>query len=262
MCKHDLFSAEAGGERREGKMDAAVLATTYAAARWFAHFIHDELPLQLLAPTLGTPVIHRRQAYLHEAGWREALGVAKPAAFDVLCARELTVVRDFSQNRGKRERCLELRRRLAGRPKGASRVYLKRDNGVGMQRVLVNEDAVIARLEREGFVVVEPTKISVEELLAKCMGAETVVSVDGSHMSTVSLWMATGGRMLNLNPPWRVTIVETQIMWSFGVYGGVFVCDPGETEDRFSANPEEVVRAVEGMGKAEPAQEKARVMVG
>ena len=250
MYKHDLFSHRGwgGGDEgyRAGAIECGVLAADYGTSRWFGHFIHDELPLQMLTSTLGSPVMHRRKEHVHEAGWREALSMPAVPAYDALAARKVIVLQDYAQNRSKRERCKALREKLAGRPKDAERIYLRRDPRSGMERVLVNEEAVIKRLVYEGFTIVEPGVISVEELLRKCFGARMVVSVEGSHMSTVSLFARDGGRMLGLHPPYRVTAIQPQVMWSFGIRGGIFVCDPAEgSTRRFRADPNEVMRAID-----------------
>ncbi len=42
------------------EISRGVLASTYSGARWFGHFLHDELPLQELVPSIGPGIGHLR----------------------------------------------------------------------------------------------------------------------------------------------------------------------------------------------------------
>jgi hypothetical protein len=116
LHKHDLFrgpgNLAAFTHERAGTLDDAVLASCYAGARWFGHFLHDELPLQMLARKLGNAVGHCRPAYRHERAWRSLLELDAPADYGVMHARRLIVIDDIGQNPDKRARYRSLRDRL------------------------------------------------------------------------------------------------------------------------------------------------------
>ena len=102
MHKEDLYRGK--GFRRTlldepaGDLESAVFATSYAGARWYGHFLHDEFPLQELAASLGTMIGHARPAYAHEPGWRTILKTPSPALYGMLRVRELTVLDDLGQH--------------------------------------------------------------------------------------------------------------------------------------------------------------------
>src|SRR5262249_39695322 len=156
-------------------LDQAVLASTHSGAAWFGHFLHDDLPLELLAATLGRMVGHARPVYGHEPAWRKALGTPAPERYGMLRVRELTVLDDIGQNPAKRQRYATLRARLEGKLGTGDRVVLRRPAAGGAERRIRDEEKLWERLAREGFVILDPAVIGVDGLLEKCGRASVVV---------------------------------------------------------------------------------------
>jgi hypothetical protein len=238
--KSTLFSQPAA------EMDRAVWATSYAGARWFGHFLHDDLPLEVLASGLGPMVGHARPPYRHEAGWRKALDLPGPDLYGALRVRELTVLDDVGQTRGKRRRYAALRSRLAGRKGAADRVVLLRGSGGGEERRIQDEALLWERLRGEGFAILDTSVLSVDELLEKCAGASVVVSVEGSHAAPAFYLARAGATLVFLYPPSRVSSLMPQLSSFFGLRAAMFVGEPvDDSPFVFKVDPDELLRLID-----------------
>jgi hypothetical protein len=229
-----------------------VLATTYSGARWFAHFLYDDLPLQELVSDFGRAVGHLRPVYKHEPGWRTALGVPAPPSYAALRARELVWIDDCGQNLAKRRRYHALRSRLKDRPPGHDRVFLRRNPfPAGEVREISNIDEVESRLVREGFHPVDTGQVSVEEMLALCMHASIVVSVEGSHAAPAYYFARGGACLMFLYPPRRVSVLMPRLAGFYGQVGAMFIGepaagnDPARNDSHFYVDPDELAREIE-----------------
>ncbi len=224
-----------------------VMASTYSGARWFAHLLYDEFPLQELAWTLGTSIGHVRPAYPHEPGWRAVLGVPAPPAYAAVRARKLIWVDDCGQNFAKRRRFQALRSRVTGFPNGHDRVFLRRNPfPVGEVRRIVNGDEVEERLEREGFHIVDTGQVTVDEMLTRCMNASLVVSVEGSHAAPAYYFARRGACLLSLYPPRRVSVLMPRLASFYGQVGAMFIGEPcAEGDTAFYVNPDELMREID-----------------
>lgn len=186
---------------------AATMASTYSGNAYFGPFLREDLPLSLLAEDYAENIVVNRPLYHHEPGYREMLGCPRPAAPVYADVAELTLYQDFGKNPHKRERYLFLRNRLKQHlnlPAGDvnRRVYIKRGQ-TGVKRVMTNEAGVEAYLHRAGFVVIEPARLTPEEISRALFGARVVVSVEGSHISHSVYSMADNATLLVLQPPDR-----------------------------------------------------------
>jgi len=256
MHKEDLYT---GSDVRSllrgdwGEVPQAVLATSYAGARWYGHVLIDDLPLQELAPTVGLPIGHVRPKFPHEAGWRSALQIPEPRPYSVLRARELVFIDDRGQNLAKRRRYQKIRAQLSNRPRGHERIFLARKtSGGGEKRGLVNEAEIEQRLASEGFHIVDTSTVTVEEMLQRCAGASVIVSIEGSHSAPAYYFAGDGACVMFLYPPGRVGTNMTFLASFFGLFGAMFICEPVEGADPaqlFRADPDELMREVDEASK-------------
>ncbi len=250
LHRGDLYSTldwRALWHAETAEIDQGVLASSYAGARWFGHLLHDELPLQVLAESIGSPVAHSRPTYQHEPGWRSALDVSIPPSYAVLRAHELVWIDDRGQNPAKRDRLQALRGRLAGRPKGHDRVFLRRPVSGGEARQIVNVDEVERKLEQAGVRIVDTGRLSVEELLKECLGASMVVSIEGSHAAPAYYFAGRGACVLFVYPPQRVSVLMPRMAGFYGQVGGMFIGEPveGDRNGDFRVDPDELVREID-----------------
>jgi predicted RNA binding protein YcfA (HicA-like mRNA interferase family) len=226
-------------------LDCAALASTMMGMRWWGHWVLDDIPYQMLAERFGCPVMCPRPLYYHEPGLRSALGIPSPGHYGVIRCKEMVVCTEHAINPDKTRRFAEIRSRLAHLPVGHRRVYIRRGDW-GKRRSLVNEDVLVERLQRHGFVVVDTKGCSVDEIIANCKGAETVVGIEGSHLVLALLSMQHEGKVILLNPPYRVDTILADFGLFFGLRAGMFICEPeGNSTTDFRADPEELIRFID-----------------
>lgn len=191
------------GDRAAEK--SAALACTFYGSFYFGHWMRDDLSLALAAAEIDKPVITSRTAFRHEPGYRDLLS-AHPLARAACAFGRIVVIEDFPQNTSKRRRYEELRARLAVRipETGCRRVYLRRGT-VGAQepRNLINGDQIESFLAAQGFAVVDPDRLSSEELCRHLRGASIVVGIEGSHLAHAIYAIAGDGVICALQPPQR-----------------------------------------------------------
>jgi Glycosyltransferase 61 len=220
-----------------------VLAGSCAGSTWFGHWLEDEVPLLMLGCLHGKPVAHARSEFAHEAAYRSALGLPAPARFKLARIGMLAIVDEFAQNPSKTLRYQIMRRRLSRRPQGNGRIFLYRGSS-GTPRNLINERLLAARLEKEGFAIIDVGGATFDELLRLCRGASLVVSVEGSQLAHALFTMKDYGTMLILCPPNQVHTTVAEIGVFCRLTSGLFVCEaanaPGQSG--FYANPDEVLR--------------------
>jgi Glycosyltransferase 61 len=184
---------------------SAALACTFYGSFYFGHWMRDDLSLALAAAEIDKPVITSRTAFRHEPGYRELLD-AHPLTCAACVFDRIVLIEDFSQNSSKRRRYEELRARLAARiPEAACRrVYLRRGTmGALEPRTLLNGAQIESFLVARGFVIVDPDRLSSEELCRQLRGARIVVAVEGSHLAHAIYAMAADGVICALQPPHR-----------------------------------------------------------
>lgn len=257
--KDDLWSVNDRKALLRGdvaELDFAVLASTYSGTRWFGHFLHDELPLQQLVPSLGPGVSHVRRYFKHEPGWRTAMGIEAPPMYAVLRAKELLCVDDKGQHAEKRQRYQAMRAQIPMHGKHRRVLLVRNAAAGGESREIVNAEDVQARLVQEGFHVVDTGRVSVSEMLDECSGAETVVSVEGSHAAPAYYFAQLGACLFYVYPPQRVSVQMPALSMFYGLFGAMFIGEPVAGSDlSFRVDPEELVREIE---RAEHAARQVR----
>jgi capsular polysaccharide biosynthesis protein len=223
LHKGDLYRSRRKVHFRPAGFDRAVLASTYTAARWFGHLLHDDLPLQLLARDLGPPIAHARSVYPHEPDYRRLFNVPAPAWHPSLFARELVVLVDYAQNASKRARYRTMRQAVPRPPAGAARtrVYVRRAGGPA--RPAENEELLIEALVRRGFEVIHKSVDPVERVLALCSRAVQIVGIDGSHMVPPLFLAPEDAEILFLVPSHRTQQVLWHVADALGLRTALYV---------------------------------------
>ncbi|MDB4977069.1 MAG: hypothetical protein JWN48_5410 [Myxococcaceae bacterium] len=181
----------------------AVMTATWTGSRYFAHWIVDDLSLQLLGAELGDPVTIARPLTKHQAEYQALLGISVPALrtaqFD-----ELVLVKDHAQGRSKIARYTRLRAMLLQAvPSAPHRGVMIMRGESGTRRVLTNEAELAERLRSLGFRIIRPEGMSAREIVAQIAGARVVVGVEGSHLAHALLCMDPAGAYLIIQPPNR-----------------------------------------------------------
>lgn len=213
-------------------IDAATLVSCYAGSRFFGPFLKDSLPQELLPDAGAHPIAMRTKSYGHEAKYRALFDLLAPPLVEHAYIRKLTFYDDFGQNSGKAARYATLHQRLSKQLQSPGMqppvgVYLKRGQ-TGEARILSNETALEDTLRAQGFDVVEPAKLTAEEIARRTLDAPIVISVEGSHISHVAYSMARNGTLLVLQPPDRFAMAFKEFTDRVGIRFAFFVGDPAK----------------------------------
>lgn len=189
------------------ELDDALLVSSEYGLRYFGHWMHDDLPREMLALDQGSPalsVLVRPTA--QQAAYAARLGLSS-RAFDHVRVRRLSVVDDRGQNRHRRERYRRLQQRaLAGdRPVPCTGIYVRRGTG-GSARSLDNEAEVATLADRLGLRTLDPQTTPVRDFITLGAGAALVMGLEGSHLINALMWMQPGAHLLMLHPPQRFNL--------------------------------------------------------
>lgn len=253
VSKQTLRHFDLSGSASE--VERAALISTCAGSTWWGHWILDEVPMHMYVEKLAPPLAFNRTPHYDESAYLELLGLVTPKRLGVAVVRELLVLDEFAQNPLKTRRYQDIRQKLFQQAKDKTRsrnpVYIARGN-TGSYRNLVNEPELIARLEAQGFTTLNMKNTSPQQLLDACLGADLVVSVEGSHLAPVLYMMQQYGNLVLLNPPHRVLTTLGDVGIFCGLSAGMFICTeaggPSSAEE-FFADPDEVLRFIDDSRK-------------
>ena len=179
------------------------LSGTYFGSLYFGHWMTDDLSLNAAAENTGDPVIPQRKAYSHEDGYKRMFEMS-PRKVGRATFERLTILDDIGQNSYKRRRYQLLRSRILGiaKPATGRRIMLHRGSS-GVSRRLENELEIEALLEKQGFSIIDATRLTAEELASQTVGAQIVIGVEGSQLAHALYSIADHGVMCALQPPYR-----------------------------------------------------------
>lgn len=223
------------------------LGSNFPGSNFFGHFLLDDFPLALIPDANSDLIVLETNAYEHEAGYREILGLQRPPVVHHARVDELIVYVDFAQNSLKALRYNELRRRLrrsqgSAGSNGSKNVYLKR-GATGEPRLVVNEEALEAHLAGLGFDIVEPAILNAQEISRRVLDAQLVVSAEGSHLSHAIYSMAEEGAFLILQPPDRFATTYKAFTDRMGMRFAFLIGDPAD--GGFSVDLDDLDRLLE-----------------
>jgi capsular polysaccharide biosynthesis protein len=137
------------------------------------------------------------------ADYERALGM-RPWRASAARFEELLLFDDQPHNDHKRQRADRFRHKLAGeRVDRHPGIFLLRGTS-GARRILRNEREIAERLAaRRGFQILEPRQASLDEIIARCSGAQVVAGVEGSHLVHGLMLMPADARAFVIQPPDR-----------------------------------------------------------
>lgn len=209
------------------RLEHATLASTAYGARFFGHWMLDDLPLALAAERLGNAIDVLQTPSAHQSAYVRMSGIVCRTVLDARI-RELVVLDDVGQNDFKAERLEDLRRRLesavASGPAARGVMVLRKDTG--KSRLLVNELEIARWLEAQGFEIVSPLEVQAEDLVRTCSRAQVVVGVEGSHLTHAVLCMRPQSTLVTIQPPTRFDAVLKDWCDCKGVRYGFVLGDP------------------------------------
>jgi hypothetical protein len=202
----------------------AQLCTDYTIDLYFGHWMHDGLPLELLAAEQGmTALTLAGKNWLHEDGYRRLTGLVPTQTNNAKIDR-LWVIDDRGISENRVRRIQEIRRRIRASVRGRTEkpVFIGRGN-LGVARHLVNSDEIKETLAKNGFEIVEPERESVEHIVGALVQAPLVITVEGSAQNHGLFAAPPGATLLLIQPPYRFNALSkpfadaAAMHWAFAV---------------------------------------------
>ena len=219
-------------------LEKAAIASSLLGNKYFGHWLRDDCSTYILAKQFSKPLcIEPSFAAPHICKYREYFDqewiYTQRAYID-----HLIVFQDYGQNRSKRDRYMQLNKKIVrrfGNKKRTPLVYLRRGNS-GVPRPVENEPELIELLSRRGFVVVDVELQTVESLLESLASAKIVVSMEGSHLAHCAFSVPNKSGILVLQPPDRFASIHRDWTMCQGVRFGFVVGNRGASGYVFSGS--------------------------
>ena len=229
------------------RLEVAHLMSSWAGSAYFANYMQDVLPLQLLPPEDDPCITVVTKSYEHEAGYRDLLSLPRPPRVVSAHVKRLISYTDFAQNNSKLVRYRTLRQRVrahfAGYPRRSPPgVYLKRGE-TGERRIVTNEADLEQALSALGFDIVEPAKLVPSEVAQRMLETPIVIGVEGSHLAHAIYTIADHGTMLVIHPPDRFAMTYKEFTDRLDMKFAFVVGHPAK--DGFTVDIDEIKRILE-----------------
>ena len=207
-------------------LNQAVVTDTDIGHVHFGHWLREVVPASLVGSDAIPSLSMRRPHFRHAAQYEKFFKLQTIYANKGL-VENCFLLSDFSQNSYKLTRYLTLRDNLKSSLNPSdityNGVFIARGN-TGAKRLLINENEVIAHLEKKGFDIVYPEKMTVEEIVKRLWNAKVVITVEGSAHNHAIYSMALKGALLELQPPSRFGIIIKGACDCLGIGWGFYVC--------------------------------------
>ncbi|SIT86997.1 glycosyltransferase 61 family protein [Pontibaca methylaminivorans] len=184
------------------------------AMPYFGHWVNDALPATLLCRPDEALYLPFDPGWPHPARYLELLEIDAIRDRTVFFQR-MSFCLDIGQNENRRERQRTIRSRIRRRfhPAAAKGVLIRR--GAAGARQLANEEELAHRLTERGFDSCSSTD-TLDRILEATSGADTIVSIEGSHISHALLSAADHAHFIVINPQDRFNAVFNDYMPAFG----------------------------------------------
>lgn len=166
----------------------------------FAHWVHEACPTSMLAKEGDAIILPSRPNWPHTRQYASLFEVGIEPG-ELFFVENFHAYEDYSQNSSKVARYKLMRQMIQDKitAQGNRFIYLARGR-TGEKRDLANEAQLIEFLQTIGFVVVEPEKLTVQQIMEKCLNAEMVVSMEGSQLTHAAFSLKQNGVILALVP--------------------------------------------------------------
>lgn len=226
-------------------VDCGALAGSYLGLLYFGHWLRDDSALELLGSEFGEPVTMAPPAeWTHCAEYRGVLDlqsrVTGAARF-----RKLFMFddEDFSPHKAARLRALRARATKLGNGGGHRRIFLSRGLRDGGGRAFSNEQEIAAALAADGFAILDPMKMSVQDFARVLGGVDLLVGPEGSQFAHAALFLKPGAGLLAITSPNRFVTSHKRWCDDIGVRYGFVI--PDESENGLTLNISDLKRTIE-----------------
>jgi capsular polysaccharide biosynthesis protein len=233
------------------ELDSAVITDNEIIHQYFGHWLRDFLTSTLVGTQNMQSISFRKQHYFHSAEYLNLLEI-NCIYGNLGRVNSLFLLEDYSQNSYKTNRYRALRERLGTKmdtfsQKVSTGVFMARGD-TGVKRHLSNEPAVIAHLEKKGFDIIYPEKMSASEIAKKLWNAPILISVEGSAFNHGLYTIAENGAYLVLQPPHIFNNVHKGICDALNRPYGFYICQPAQNSDEFYVDSmDDLDRVIDGL---------------
>jgi hypothetical protein len=215
------------------------LSTNYASGTEFGHWLRDALVSEMHGVKLGVGAIGlAREPWPHEPGYRDSAELYCDYPYSAKINR-LILLDDRGLNSNWAIRFEALRNRirldrlvLPGDSSG-SLVFIDRGTG-GRMRDPSNIADIKRLLQSEGFRIIVPSEMSVDEMALSLRDVSVAVSVEGSHLNHLHLLARDGCSLITLQDPRRYSLHHKRVVDIYGGLFGVVVGVPDPVSNRYS----------------------------
>lgn len=216
-------------------IQSAVMTDWDVTHQYFGHWLSEAVPASLIGNSEMQSIVFRKPHFLHASEYSDLFDL-KTLFGNCGKVNNLYLLEDNAQNSYKVKRYLTLRARIEQKLKpincAYAGVFMARGDS-GVKRNLSNEQAVIDHLEKRGFDVVYPEKMSVTDLVKRLWNAPIVISVEGSALNHNIYSIALNGAYLILQPPHLFNNVHKGICDAMNRPYGFYVCHATQNPDEF-----------------------------
>ena len=226
----------------------ALSTHTPVSIRYFGHWLSDSCPTALFCEEDEALLMTHRPAWPHAYDYCPLFDIA-PKDAGVFHVEKLTWMDDVGQGPSRMERCQRLRRRLRANVKPAdlktpppSRIYLRR-GATGMNRTIANEEALIDRLSKQGFVTVDMQHMSVPEIMRAAIDADICVTMDGSHQNHAFYFLRDHGLLCMVQPADRFSLGGFEMGAGAGYATAFTIADP--SPDGYVVDADKILRTID-----------------
>lgn len=190
------------------RLEEAAMCSTMMSERFFGHWLHDQLPQELLAeemhlPTVAVTGVHRP----NEPGYRFLTGL-HAQTLDVGRVKRLWMFADDNINAHRVRRLEELRARIRSQvPSGGpERVFIGRGSSAN-GRVLVNEAEIADTLSKDGIAYLITENMEAREIAWHLRDAKVVFGPEGSAQAHAVCAMPRGSTLFSFMPPRQFNMI-------------------------------------------------------
>lgn len=189
---------------RTPTITGGVLSQSWLGTRFFGHWLHDDVPLNFTANSLGQAIGVPRSLTEHQIGYSNLFGVKIKELPRFGIVKEITIVDDRGYNDYKRQRLELMRSMVMTRFKSPIHKGVMIIRGTsGKMRNLVNEQEIADHLRRAGFKIIDPSFDRFETIIRSVVNSRIVIGVQGSHLAHGLFGLIEGGSMIQLQPPFE-----------------------------------------------------------
>jgi hypothetical protein len=232
---------------RAAEFDEGALCSNGVTERYFGHWMHDGLVMELLAEEMGLlSIVNQVNPWSHAEGYRELLALRPQPVLHGRFKRLWTFDdRGLNQSRNKRLQALRGRLKASNlSPSHSPESVFIRRGASGTGRSLTNEDDISSLLSKRGFQIVTPEQIDARSLNSALRNASLCIAVEGSAQSHYLVNGPGSGALLSIQPPERFNSFFKPFCDSIGWRWGYVVADK-VSADSFYLCPDRLLKTID-----------------